>query len=139
MWYNNWPRYMSLCTRIYIPEYPIIFGNFRGGRTSGTPFLESAPDWFNILQIWTNCSLRHIFKILVILIWNFDFKNILNLWLQIFFKGHPHNEQQTIIATWMMVYCNTESNRQITNLTEEQNTSTIFLYMSCLSSLIRRK
>ena len=41
MWHKNWPRYMSLCTRIYNREYPIIFGNFRGGgRTPGTPFLN---------------------------------------------------------------------------------------------------
>ena len=32
---------------LYTPEYPIIFENFRGGgRTPGTPFLESAPGTF---------------------------------------------------------------------------------------------
>ena len=44
---------MSLCTRIYIPEYPIIFGNFRGGgvrpvRLSLNPRLETQSD--NYLQ-----------------------------------------------------------------------------------------
>ena len=45
MWHKNWPRYLSLCTRKYIPEYPIIFGNFTGSvrpvRLSLNPYLSS--------------------------------------------------------------------------------------------------